>query len=136
MRNLLPAMAVILAAVPLSAVAQPLEIYVPYTGPGLYVPYDPATLPRFDFPHDYVYGNPEYPSYPNFDPAAAAINAELAIHPRTRQLHLDYELADTLIRTGQTATQHYLRCQARYPTYDLASDTYLDSNGFPRRCRF
>ncbi len=133
MRNLLPSLLVAAAlAVPVPAVAQPLEVYVPYTAPPR--GYDPSVfLPRFQYPHYQIYGNPY--DLGNFDPAAAAINAELAIHPRTRQIQLDPELFSTLARTGENATEHFLRCQARYPSYDLASDTWLD-NGLPRRCRY
>lgn len=130
MRNLLSTL-ILAAAIagPLPALAQSLNVTVPYSGPP---PADPRALePRFQFPHYNLYGTPY--NF-DFDPTAAAINAELAIHPRTRQIRLDYNLANTLARTGDTAMQHYLKCQAAYSSYDLTTDTWLD-NGFPRRCR-
>jgi hypothetical protein len=131
MRYLLSAViaAASVAVLPLPAGAQPVTVTVPYSGPP---PVDPRVFqPQFQFPHYNLYGTPY--NF-DFDPAAAAINAELAIHPRTRQLRLDYGLAVTLARTGETAMQHYLKCQAAYASYDLTTDTWLD-NGFPRRCR-
>lgn len=117
------------ATFPLPVLAQPVNVTVPYTAPP---PVDPRIFePQFQYPHYNLYGTPY--NF-DFDPAAAAINAELAIHPRTRQIRLDYNLAATLARTGDTAMEHFLKCQATYPSYSLASDTWLD-NGFPRRCR-
>jgi hypothetical protein len=84
---------------------------------------------------DYVYGWPRNENFPNFDPATAAINALNATNPRIRgSRHLG--LVDTRGRNGGSSMHHQLRCQAKYETYDMISDTYVSNSGMPRRCKF
>lgn len=111
------------------ALAQPLDILVPG---GVFLP-DP-TPP--DFPDRRIVRTPVTPNG-NFDPAQASLNA-LAIsnfYPPRNFTSFNYDRALTLNATGTSILEHQLRCQAAYPTYDLASDTYLGGNGLPRPCR-
>jgi hypothetical protein len=129
MKPLLP---VLVAAIVMSsaAMAQPLDIIVPFDGPGD----ASAPSPRFFYDDDYVYGDPWDPS---FDPAAAAINALNVsnFYPRRGHSVLNIDRAITLNASGESIATHQLRCQAAHPSYDLASDTYLGSDGIPRPCR-
>ena len=127
MKRLLPIVAAtltMLIAAPVAA--QPLEIIVRGGTPT----YLPTPLPDGD---DYIYGNPGNPNFPNFDPAAAAINAELAIHPRSKLRPNNLWLVTRLAVTSGSWTEHMEVCQATYATYDPVSDTYL-AGGLPRRC--
>jgi hypothetical protein len=131
MRPILPALLLVaLGALPVAA--QDVYVTIPYGshgGPGpSYYDYGPG------YYDDYVYGNP-YSL--NFDPATAAINA-LNISrfhtPRPRRT-FNVDRMITLNATGDSIAEHQLKCQARYQTYDLVSDTYIASNGMPRPCR-
>lgn len=127
MKRLLPIVAAsltLLIAAPVAA--QPIEIIVRGGTPT----YLPTPLPDGD---DYVYGNPGNPNFPNFDPAAAAINAELAIHPRSRLRPNNLWLVTRLAVTSGSWTEHMEACQATYATYDPVSDTFL-AGGLPQRC--
>lgn len=126
MKRLLPIVAAtltLLIAAPVAA--QPLDIIVRGGTPT----YLPTLLPDGD---DYNYGRAN-PNFPNFDPAAAAINAELAIHPRSRLRPNNLWLVSRLGVTSGSWTEHMETCQAAYSTYDPVSDTYL-AGGLPRRC--
>lgn len=83
---------------------------------------------------DYVYGWPRNENSPNFDPAAAAINALNATNPRIRGSR-DFGLVDTRGRNGGLSVNHQLRCQAKYASYNMISDTYVGNSGMPRRCK-
>ena len=127
MKHLLPIVAAsltLLIAAPVAA--QPIEIIVRGGTPT----YLPTPLPDGG---DYVYGNPGNPNFPNFDPAAAAINAELAIHPRSRLRPNNLWLVTRLAVTSSSWTEHMEACQATYATYDPVSDTFL-AGGLPQRC--
>ena len=121
---------VLTATVALAAVspafAQPLEIIVRGGTPSPL----PTFLPDGD---EYVYGWPENPNNPNFDPAAMAINAWMVTHPRLRTLPVNISLASRLAYSTGSWADHQIRCQARYATYDPISDTHID-NGLPERC--
>lgn len=126
MKRLLPIVAAtltILLAGPVAA--QPLEIIVRGGTPTIL----PTVLPDGD---DYNYGRAN-PNFPNFDPAAAAINAELAIHPRSRLRPNNLWLVTRLAVTSGSWTEHMETCQAAFATYDPVSDTYL-AGGLPQRC--
>ena len=129
LKSVLPVLATAIV-VSSAALAQPVEIIVPYYGPGD----ASASAPRFFYDDDYVYGDPWNP---NFDPAAAAINALniSRLHPPRGGSAFNIDRAITLNATGDSILEHQLRCQAAYPSYDLASDTYLGANGIPRPCR-
>lgn len=132
MKSLLPVLAVALAALAAPAAAQPIDITVPYYGPG-----DTYDGPRPFYNDDYNYGAPTWDDPGRFDPAAAAINALNISHfntPRGRS-SINYNRAITLNATGDSILEHQLKCQAAYASYDLASDTYLGSHGIPRPCR-
>lgn len=127
MKRLLPVVAAtvtLLLAGP--AFAQPLEIIVRGGTPTIL----PTPLPDGD---DYIYGNPGNPNFPNFDPAAAAINAELAIHPRSKLRPNNLWLVTSLAYRSGSWTQHMEACQATFSSYDPVSDTYI-AGGLPRRC--
>ena len=130
MKTFLPALVLaVLGALPV--VAQEVYITIPYGSDG---GSGPSYGYGFSFQDDYVYGNP-YSL--NFDPATAAINA-LNISrfhtPRPRRT-FNVDRMITLNATGDSIAQHQLKCQARYQTYDLVSDTYIGRDGIPRPCR-
>lgn len=88
--------------------------------------------------NDYNYGWPNNPNNPNFDPAAAAINALNTSFPRSRRTSspIDFSLIDAMERGDRTAGNgHAARCQARYVTYSPATDRYIGNDGMPRRCK-
>lgn len=72
--------------------------------------------------NDYNYGRLANPNNPNFDPAAAAINALNTSFPRQRgySTPIDFSLIDAMER-GDTRTYstHRGRCAARFVTYSL-----------------
>lgn len=116
------------AALVSPAVAQPLIITVPggavYEGPEL-APSEPYPLVA---PPPIIGGR--------FDPAQAAINA-MATVPWARHVAPagpSPVLAATLLRTGDSFAEHWARCQARYGSYSVADDTYLDAAGIPHAC--
>lgn len=86
------------------------------------------------FADDYVYGWPRNTNFPNFDPGAAAINALNATSPRGGG-SIDFGLVEAMGRNGGSFMEHQLRCQAKYVTYDMTSDTFIDNSGMPRRCK-
>jgi hypothetical protein len=132
MKSLLPVLVLAMAAVAAPVVAQPIDITVPYYGPG-----DSYDGPRPFYNDDYVYGSRTWDDPGRFDPAAAAINALNISHfnvPRGRS-NLNYNRAITLNATGDSILEHQLKCQAAYASYDLATDTYLSDHGIPRPCR-
>jgi len=127
MKRLLPVVAATLTILVAGPVlAQPLQITVRGGTPT----YLPTPLPDGD---DYIYGNPGNANFPNFDPAAAAINAELAIHPRSKLRPNNLWLATSLGYRSGSWTQHIEACQAAFSSYDPVSDTII-SGGLPRRC--
>jgi hypothetical protein len=127
MKRLLPIVAATLTLIMAAPVAaQPLEIIVRGGTPT----YLPTPLGDDDA---YIYGTPRNENFPNFDPAAAAINAELAIHPRSKLRPNNLWLVTRLAVTSGSWTEHMEVCQATYATYDPVSDTYL-AGGLPRRC--
>lgn len=127
MKRLLPVVAATLTILVAGPVlAQPLKITVRGGTPT----YLPTPLPDGD---DYIYGNPGNANFPNFDPAAAAINAELAIHPRSKLRPNNLWLATSLGYRSGSWTQHIEACQAAFSSYDPVSDTII-SGGLPRRC--
>ena len=123
------ATAAAVAATP--AFAAPLYITVPG---GNYV-YEGTELPP-NGPDVYVFPPPEIGA--PFDPAGAAANAmqhvPWAQHTRV-SLADNANLVRTLARTNDSLAMHWTKCQARYPTYNLADDTYTDGNGLPQNCR-
>ena len=129
-------LSVILAAIVASAATPVLAAPVIITVPGGNYVYEGTELPppRPDvdiFPPPAI-GAP-------FDPAQAAISAMQHV-PWAHRTHLDYGdnavLIRTLARTGDSFAEHWAKCQARYATYNLADDTYIDSSGLPQNCRF
>jgi len=133
MTRIAPLLAAILcAATP--AFAQPVTITVPYSSSRV-LPAPPADIsPRPYFNRDYLfYGDPWSL---NFDPAAAAINASNAIYHRDVPQSINMIRAATLDRTGESMMSHQLKCQARYASYDLTTDTFLGANGIPVACTF
>jgi hypothetical protein len=130
MKSLL-SVAVLVAALGVAgpAVAQPLEIVVPG---GSYFPSDDDG-PSFNNNPD-IYRAPIDPAG-RFDPGQAAINALHHSHFWLRGSSFNLDRAVTLNATGDSILEHQLKCQAAYASYDMASDTYLGSNGIPRPCR-
>lgn len=112
------------------AVAQPLQIVVPG---GSYFSYPDDDVPNFNSSPD-VFRAPVDPSG-RFDPAQAAINALHHSRFWLRGSMFNVDRAVTLNATGDSILEHQLKCQAVYASYDLASDTYIGSNGIPRPCR-
>lgn len=132
MKSLLPVLALAVAALAAPAAAQPIDITVPYTGPG-------GTFdgPRPIYNDDYVYGPRSWDDPGRFDPAAAAINAlnVSRFYPPRGHTTLNIDRAITLNASGDSIVEHQLRCQAAFANYDLVSDTYLGEGGIPRPCR-
>lgn len=88
--------------------------------------------------NDYVYGWPANPNNPNFDPAAAAINALNTSFPRWRgySAPIDFSLIDAMERGDVRAySTHRTRCAARFVTYSASTDTYVGNDGRLKRCR-
>jgi len=88
--------------------------------------------------NDYNYGWPANPNNPNFDPAAAAINALNTSFPRSRAYStpIDFSLIDAMERGDTRAhSSHRSRCAARYVTYSAATDMFISNSGKPKRCR-
>lgn len=121
------------AALALPAAAQPLHITVPgghhtyyynhpyYSGYSFFFGYD-----------DYHYFNQPGD---RFDPGTASMNALHAIHFNEHpRMNFSQSLANSLARTGDSLAQHWEKCQSRYSTYDIVSDTYFDDYGMPRAC--
>lgn len=122
--------AAVLAAATLPAPAQPLVITVP----GGTEVYEGPVLPPSS-PYPLVSPPPQIGG--RFDPGQAAINA-MATVPWARHAAATEApspvLAETLLRTGDSFAEHWRRCQARYGSYSVADDTYLDAAGIPRAC--
>jgi hypothetical protein len=97
---------------------------------------DIRTVPPATFDDRYVNG-PVFDPGGRFDPAQAAINGINVSHffPRRGHSPFNFERALTLNATGESIAEHQLRCQDRYESYDLVSDTYLSSRGVPVPCR-
>lgn len=96
----------------------------------------PATAQYWN--NDYNYGWPANPNNPNFDPAAAAINALNTSLPRTRNYSspIDFSLIDAMERGDTRAySTHRTRCAARFVTYSAKTDTYIGNDGMPKRCK-
>lgn len=123
------------------AIAQPLRIVVP----------GGTVLPDPDLQRHYLFGfdndptarailwndylTPERFGGP-FDGARAALDAEAIAHPRIRvRQQWNEEVAASLIRTGNSFAEHWLRCQQNFPGYDLVTNTYWGPGGIPRPCR-
>jgi hypothetical protein len=123
------------------AVAQPLHITVP-GGSELSDP----TLQRhyiFGFDNDpdarailwNDYLTPDRFGGP-FNGARAAMDAESIAHPKVRfRQQWNYDTAATLSRTGDSFSEHWLKCQRAFASYDLVTDTYTGAGGLPRPCR-
>lgn len=47
---------------------------------------------------------------------------------------VDLVLARTLDRNGESIMSHALKCQAHYPTYNTATNTYYGAHGLPQVC--
>lgn len=121
------AVSTLAASVPASA--QPLEITVPRGDTVEVAPEGPAarTIQRsrlFDYHLDFD---------TRFDPGEAARDALPIVltGPSTNPVR-----AVVIERHGLSLTQHQLRCQALYPTYEPAGDTYLGPDGIPRSCTY
>lgn len=102
----------------------------------------PATAQYFSswsyWNSDYNYGWPANVNNPNFDPAAAAINALNNSFPRSSGYSepIDFSLIDEMERGNYSAfNTHEAKCQARYVSYQAATDTFIGYDGMPRRCR-
>jgi hypothetical protein len=111
------------------AMAQPLTIVVP-GGSYFAVPDD---TPSFNNSPN-IYRAPLDPAG-RFDPGQAAINAIHHSNFWLRGSSFNYNRMVTLNATGDSLLEHQMKCQAAYPSYDLASDTYIGSHGIPRPCR-
>ncbi|HEY1092020.1 MAG TPA: hypothetical protein VGE47_13080 [Burkholderiaceae bacterium] len=88
--------------------------------------------------NDYNYGWPANPNNPNFDPAAAAINALNTSFPRSRAYStpVDFSLIDAMERGDVRAySTHRTRCAARYVTYSASTDMFISNSGKPKRCK-
>lgn len=88
--------------------------------------------------NDYNYGWPANPNNPNFDPAAAAINALNTSFPRSRHYSspIDFSLIDAMERGDIRAySTHRTRCAARFVTYSASTDMFISNSGKPKRCR-
>src|SRR3569623_1911748 len=129
-------LSVILAAIVASAATPVLAAPVIITVPGGNYVYEGTELPP---PRPDVDIFPPPANGAPFDPAQAAISAMQHV-PWAHRTHLDYGdnavLIRTLARTGDSFAEHWAKCQARYATYNLADDTYIDSSGLPQNCRF
>jgi len=127
-----PILAIALIAIAVGvapALAAPLHITVPG---GNHFGYNPPESPFFDYsvPLLSVPGD-------RFDPAEAAIAGDLAVRHPVRNVGplFPASLGETLIRTGDSIGDHWIKCQARYASYNLVSDTYDDRDGLPAPCR-
>jgi hypothetical protein len=72
-----------------------------------------------------------------FDPAQAALAAMQFVpwaHENRASLADNGSLIRTLARTGESFSEHWSRCEARYASYSVADNTYLDAAGVPRNC--
>ncbi|HEV7275005.1 MAG TPA: hypothetical protein VGN80_01830 [Devosiaceae bacterium] len=110
----------------LPASSQPIEITVP-GGAVEAVPEvpPPTTIQRsrlFDYHLDFDN---------RFDPGEAARNALPVV---VTGPSVDPVRAAVIDRHGLSLTQHQLRCQSLYPSYEPASDTYVGPDGIPRNC--
>ena len=119
-----------LVALPLPAFAAPVYITVPgggYVYEGTELPPSTDTAPIFQPPGINL----------PFDPAQAA-NASMQTvpwaHRNTPELADNGALIRTLARTGDSFAEHWSRCEARYASYSVADNTYLDAGGVPRNC--
>ena len=63
--------------------------------------------------------------------------ADLAVHHPAHRVGVMYPaaLAETLVRTGDSFSQHWIKCQARYASYSLVTDTYDGRDGLPAPCK-
>ncbi|MDB5541085.1 MAG: hypothetical protein JWQ89_2812 [Devosia sp.] len=119
MRHLLPILTIGLAIAAASPVAaQPVNIIVRGGAPEFL----PVPLPNDYHFGDHIFGRYFFDNL-NFDPASAANNAENAIRYRPRTV--DVNLLVSMARTPGSWAVHQEQCQARYPSYDWASDTIL-----------
>ena len=137
----LPSALLIVAALAATPVlAQPLRITVPGGSP---LP-DP-TLQRhyvFGFDNDPTarailwndYRTPDRFGGP-FNGARAAADAAAIAHPTVRfRQPWNFDTAATLIRTGDSFAEHWLRCQHAFASYDLVTDSYPGPDGIPQPC--
>ncbi len=117
-----------LAAAPVAA--QPLDITVPGGARDFLPPPPPFSFYDYNTPLVTLPGE-------RFDPAQAAIQADLAVHPKAGPVQVLYPAAtaETLIRTGESFGTHWTRCQARYASYNLVTDTYDGRDGTPLPCK-
>ena len=70
-----------------------------------------------------------------FDGARHALEAEAIAHPTVHfRQQWNPTLAATLVRTGDSFSAHWLKCQRAFASYDLVSDTYMGPRGISRPC--
>jgi hypothetical protein len=130
MKALLALSVALLAAGSLTpSLAQPLRITVPG---GI-----PVTLPSHPYAGEgYTFDWRDQADGDNFDPAAAAIDATNAAFPRRPiDFPVNIDLAGELAVYRGSWTRHIEACQARFPSYDLVSDTIL-VDGLPVPCPY
>ncbi|MGN6101482.1 MAG: hypothetical protein ACTHOR_10075 [Devosia sp.] len=114
------------AALATPAFAQPARVIVRGANP-IYVPPNVTYNGDDGYWSNYggFYGDPLNRYY---DPAGAMPDWRYYGPPA-----VDLTLARTLSRTGDSMLTHILKCQARYPTYSAASNTYY-RGGVPVAC--
>lgn len=109
MKTLVPVLAFQLAiGVPVAVSAPPLEILTGHIAGGVVSP-------------DPVYGWPRNERYPASDPGSGGAP--------------DFGVLNLMDSERGSSMNHQLRCQEKYPTYEIATDTYLSGSGLPTRCR-
>lgn len=74
----------------------------------------------------YFYANPLDPYY---DPAGKTPDWRYYGPPA-----VDLVLARTLDHNGESMLDHMLRCQASFPSYNAATNSYSDRQGLPQIC--
>lgn len=130
----MPRLSVILATLAAVAATPALAAPVYITVPGGSYVYEGTTLPP---------SGPDTPIFPPpqigapFDPAAAAANAMQHVpwaHHTRVSLAGNTNLVRALARAGDSLSAHWEKCQAQFASYNLADDTYIDSDGLPRNC--
>ena len=99
----------------------------------------PALPPPPASPFFYDYNQQPLITLPGdrFDPAQAAIDGDLAVRHPAHNVGPIYPaaLAETLLRTGDSFGDHWIKCQARYASYNLVTDTYDGRDGVPAPCK-
>ena len=120
----------VLAASAVPALAAPVHITIPgdaYVYEGTTLPPSTDNAPVFQPPGLNI----------PFDPAQAAIASMQFVpwaHQNRASLADNGSLIRTLARTGESFSEHWSRCEARYASYSVADNTYLDADGVLRNC--